>query len=388
VRLGRPVVDPERPQLVHQPRQRAVAGDTERAADLDRAVEHPPGRLGDVGLGERGLVSGRGAAVERPGAAPDQQAAGFQVELRFGQQLLGHPQVAEPGAEGLARGGPVEGEVVGAAGGAEPAHAVGEARRRQAHLGEAEAFADGAQHGVVVDPAVVEDDFRVPAGEHPVGGLDQTLDPPAKVVGVDEEHRCSRICHRHADGERGALGAGDEPLASVDRPAASDSLGPGHQHRGIGAGTWRRLGHGEAGADLSRRQRLEVASALRVVGDDVEEVHVALVGGGAVHRRRSEQSVAGLLEDDRGAPHVEPVAAELGRQLRGEDARLLRPGLQLSPQVRFESVRGMVACLGRDRHLADEITHALGQIGDLRRHLEVDHRAVQPPSAKSVAPVT
>jgi hypothetical protein len=47
------------------------------------------------------------AAVERPGATPDQQPARLDVDHRLGDALLDHAQVAEPLAERLALGRPM-----------------------------------------------------------------------------------------------------------------------------------------------------------------------------------------------------------------------------------------------------------------------------------------
>src|SRR6185312_16763587 len=108
----------------------------------------------------------------------------------------------------------------GAAGGPEPALAVGEAGGGEAHLGVAEPLADAAEDGVVGYLAVLEDHLRVATREGSVGDLEDPLDPVARVVGVDQEHRRPGVPReRHADRERRPFGAGDEPLAAADRPA-------------------------------------------------------------------------------------------------------------------------------------------------------------------------
>ena len=68
-------------------------------------------------------------------------------------------------AERLALARSVERDVVRAAGEAEPAHAVRQARGSEPDLGVAVAFADLTEHGVVADPAVLEYDLAVSAGK-------------------------------------------------------------------------------------------------------------------------------------------------------------------------------------------------------------------------------
>ena len=73
-----------------------------------------------------------------------------------------------------------------------------------------------------------------------------------------EEHRgASRLARLpagagHDDVERGAVRTGDEPLVAVDQPPSVDLRGRGRQHRRIGAGARRRLGHGERRPGLAR----------------------------------------------------------------------------------------------------------------------------------------
>src|SRR3954451_7197654 len=77
-------------------------GYAEAAADLRRAVDDAPDGFGDGRLGHRGLLAGTVAAVERPGAAPDQPPACLDVDHRLGDALLNPAQVGEPLAECLA----------------------------------------------------------------------------------------------------------------------------------------------------------------------------------------------------------------------------------------------------------------------------------------------
>ena len=70
----------------------------------------------------------------------------MQVDQVVGQLEADALVLAERLAEGLAGAGVVDGDVVAAPGGAQPAHAVGEAGGGEADLGVAEALPDRAEH--------------------------------------------------------------------------------------------------------------------------------------------------------------------------------------------------------------------------------------------------
>ena len=70
-------------------------------------------------------------------------------------------------------------------------------------------------------------------------------------------------------------------------------------------------------------------------------------GRGAVERQRAEQAVAGLLEDDAPAAHVEAEPAELAREVRREHAGASRAGrLQLGAQAVVVSRRPFASSNG------------------------------------------
>src|SRR5262249_43244707 len=122
----------------------------------------------------------------------------------------------------------------------------------------------------------------------------------------------------------GTVGAGDEPFAAVDRPATGHAVGGRRQHRRIRARARSRLGHGETRADVAGGQRREITLALGRRGDHPEQVHVALIGSGAIERLRSGDAVARALEDTRHSTRAQAESAELYRDLWGEDARTAR----------------------------------------------------------------
>jgi hypothetical protein len=208
--------------------------------------------------------------------------------------LLHHAEFGERLAEGGAVGRTFQCDVLCPAGHAQPSHAVRHPGRAESDLRVLEAFIDFAQYLVVDDLAAVEHDLAVPAEQALVKGLDVPDNFHPRVPGVNEEHRRAAGVPRratgtgHANGEAGAVGSTDEPLAAVDAPPAGD---PGRR-RGKGAGVGARarswLRHREAGSNLAGSQWAQVTLLLIVGRDPLKQVHVALVGRRAVERERTE----------------------------------------------------------------------------------------------------
>ena len=123
----------------------------------------------------------------------------------------------------------------------------------------------------------------------------------------------------------------------------------------------RRLGHREAGPDLTRRKRPKVLLLLLLAGDHLEQVHVALIRGGAVQGQWPEQRVPGRLEDDRLSPNVQPTAAPLLRHVRREQSGVAGLLLQRSPKiVRRVMHDARHLLLHRDNNVADELARPGG----------------------------
>src|ERR1700682_1979034 len=140
----------------------------------------------------------------------------------------------------------------------------------------------------------------------------------------------------------------------------------------IGAGARHRLGHGEAGPDLARRERKQVPRALRLAGHLREQVHVAFVGRGGIERLRAEEAAPRFLEHHRDLAPGQPQPAQRLGEGGKEDAGRLGFLLQL-PADFFQ--RGHVAQLrlARNHLRLDELAHALPQRGQLRTQVEIDH---------------
>ena len=110
------------------------------AHDLDAAVGDPEQRVGNGDLRHRTFDRPLRAAVEDAGAPVDHQLGLLQVDQVVGQHEADTFVVDQRLAEGVARGRVGGRDLVGTSAGAQPAHAVRQARRRQPDLGVAEAF--------------------------------------------------------------------------------------------------------------------------------------------------------------------------------------------------------------------------------------------------------
>ena len=118
---------------------------------------------------------------------------------------------------------------------AEPAHAVRQARRAEADLRVFETFAGRAEHLVGGYAKVLDLDLGMAAGHRTVDRIEHALDADRGIRQVDEEHARAVVRLRHDDADPGALGAGDERLASVDDPVIAVESTRGLHHRRIGA---------------------------------------------------------------------------------------------------------------------------------------------------------
>src|SRR4029079_18731971 len=91
------------------------------------------------------------------------------------------------------------------------------------------------------------------------------------------------------------------------------------QIRGIGAGSWSRLGHREAARDLAARERAEPLLAHGRRCGSEEQIHVPLVGRIAVEAGRPDRRSPHLAEERAHTHDAEAEAALLLRQVRNEE---------------------------------------------------------------------
>ena len=157
-------------------------------------------------------------------------------------------------------------------------------------------------------------------------------------------------------------------LRPLTRQPPDVARGRGRQRGRVGAGARGGLGHREARPHRPLGQRPQVALLLLGRRDRLEQVHVALVGGGDVEGERAEQRPARLLEDDGPSAHVEALPAVLRCDVRREDAGvagvLLQPGAQLLPAGGDHATEPLL--LGDDDS-ADERRGPCGQLVDVTR---------------------
>ncbi|MNK62037.1 hypothetical protein D3C87_812050 [compost metagenome] len=304
---------------------------------------------------------------------PDGQARDVQVHVVVGQHEAHALVLHQRMAEGLAAAGVVGGELVHAARGAEPAHAVREARGRQPHLRVAKALADGAQHVGGRHAQAVEAHHAVAAGEAAVECVDLPFDHDLGLVHVGQEHGRRPVFHaRHDDREARAGGAGDEPLAPGDHVVVAVAHGHGLHHRRVGAGAGRRLGHAEARAHVAVDERLQPARLLRRRGHHLHQVHVAFVGRVDVERHRTERRVARLLEHDGLVDMRQAQPTVFLRRMRREQAGAACARHQLVAQRLGGAVR-ILPGVGFERNhlLGDEAARSFLQVELGRGEAEV-----------------
>ena len=230
-------------------------------------------------------------------------------------------------AEGGAPPRVVGGDVVGAACRTEPPHAVRQPRRGEPHLGVAKPRAELPQHRTLGDPQPVQPHHRVAAGHEGVQGVEHPLDVNSRRVHRCEEHRRTMrpqgvaVVLRHDDRDRRTDGTGDQPFGAVDDEIRTLAARRRAQHRGVGAGPRRGLGHHEARADLAAGERAQPFLLLALLGDRFEEMHVGFVRGRAIEGYGPERRIAGRLEHHRLCPVIEPEPAPLAADMGAQQPR-------------------------------------------------------------------
>jgi hypothetical protein len=177
-----------------------------------------------------------------------------------------------------------------ALGQADQAHAVVNAARAEATLGDLEA-APFAQQDVADGHAhVLEIHLHVAVGRIVIAHhVQRARDADALGIGRDHDHALLRVLGRfgvglaHGDEDLAAriAGARDPPLVAVDDVFVALALDAGADVGGVGGGDFG-LGHGEGRADLAFQQGLE--PALLELGTAVagNGLHIAGVRRGAV----------------------------------------------------------------------------------------------------------
>ncbi len=293
-----------------------------------------------------------------------QQAHRFDVDARTGDLLDVPAELGQRLAERGPRVAALDHVVQRDLGLADGAHAVVDAAGAQAELGDLEAAALAEEHVGLRDAHVGEPDVHVSAGGvvlsedvHRADDLDPrgvdghedlrvVLTARAVVVGPD---------HDDHDLAPWVSGTGDVVLLAVDHPLAVLQHRPGRDVLGVRGGDVR-LRHGIGRPDLAVEQRLQPPLLLLGRADPLEDLHVAGVRCGAVHRLRGQRALAEL---DRDVGVVEIRQTVTGLRVGQEEvpqALLLRP------------VLGLLQHLELSRREAPAVCVALTELEELRVH--------------------
>src|SRR6516162_2562717 len=138
---------------------------------------------------------------------------------------------------------------------------------------------------------------------------------------------------RHDDAELSADRPSDQPFAPVDDKLLTLASRGRQQHRRVGSRAGSRFGHHKARTDLTRRHWSQPLFFLALLGDFLEKMHVAFVGGEAIECNRPEGRVASRLEHDRLAAVIEPEPAPIAADMWAEETSLAAEGNKLAPQL-------------------------------------------------------
>src|SRR5262249_28950194 len=200
-------------------------------------------------LGHGHFLARAVALVELPGRVHGEQAPDLDLVRHLAELDLHALAVGEPDAETFAPRHVVLRDLHAALRPAEPAHAVGQARRAEPDLRHPQPVADTEQHVIVGNLQPVEFELAVAAVLLRTHDPDAPHDAPAGLIAVIEERGepaplvLGRARHDDEMLRRG--GAGDEPLAPAYDPLVALALRARGDHAGIGAAARRRLAPGE-----------------------------------------------------------------------------------------------------------------------------------------------
>jgi len=160
-----------------------------------------------------------------------------------------------------------------------------------------------------------------------------------------------------------AVSTRNQQTPSSARATTIANAAPSAQdHPRVRAHAWGRLGHRERRADFAAQQRAEPALALARRSDVQQRVDVGLVRRRAAHGAGPQQAAAGLFEHACALQPVQPQAAVLGRELRGDEPAGQCLGAQLARHaVQRCDIVGDRHVFARDDDLVDEAPHALAQ---------------------------
>ena len=300
---------------------------------LDRPVDDPAGHrrrdhLDHRDLGARGLVA---HGIHHVRGFQRQQSRLFDHAARFGDAFVPDGLFGDGLAEGHARAHAPAQQFQRAFGRADRAHAMVDAARAEAALGDLETAALAEQQILRRYAHVAQHHFHMPVRRVVVAEYAERAQHfDAGRIGRYQHHGLLLV-HRgrgiglaHDDVEPAAriAGAGGVPLAAVDDVAvavATDrTLDVGRIRRGH-----RRFGHQESRSDRAGEQWFEPAVLLRLAAVALQRFHVAGV------RRRTVEYLGspGHATHDLTQRRVFEVGQALGRALRTRQEQIPQAGL-------------------------------------------------------------
>ena len=194
--------------------------------DLDRTIDDAPQRVRDVVLAHRDLVPEGLVVLDQVGGVEHHQLALVELHGGLGHLPLDALLVGEHAAVKRAVERALDGHLQRDLGVADPAHAMREPGRAEAHLAEPVALSASAEERGFRHHAVLDADLAVVAltGHR----VDVAHDLPAGVLGLDDEGGVARLRRIRIgvgpgdhDGETRPVGSRDEPLVAVDHPVVT-----------------------------------------------------------------------------------------------------------------------------------------------------------------------
>ena len=343
--------------------------DAGAAHHLDAAIGDAEQRLGDRDLGHRAFRRAERAGVEHVGAPVDHQLGLLQVDQIVGQHEADALMVDQQLAERLALAGIVGGDLLRAGRGAEPAHAVRQPRRAEAHLRILEALARSRR----ASGRPARADCRSSRRRGRPASSCRSCRARARCGSRDRAGRPGTWQAPSADFAMtmptlAPVGAGDEGLAAVDHPVVAVL----HGGRSASSTGSEPAPPSSAGSVMKKAER---AAALRPAAsrkrsfcsgaaDLAEQVHVALVGRRRVAPRAGRAATGPIFFSTCAVSRWVRCAA-VGQDVRRQHAgraRLRRASRRpVRRSARGSSRRGSLL-VGDD--VADE---GLDPVGDLVR---------------------
>src|SRR5262245_16429299 len=366
------------PRIAIDPFEHRVLGIATRAIELDCDVGGMVQRVGDMHRGHRHLLAGAIALVEQPRSVHHQEPPDLDAMRDVAELDLHALTIRKLHTEAFALIHVSLRDLAAALGEPRPAHAMGEPRRPEPDLGDAQPVTEAHQHVFVGDLEALEDKLAMPAVLLRPHDRNPPDDLEAGLVAMKQKSReaAARIVRGAGNQNEmiGNAGAGDEPLMAADHPAVALLLSAGTDHAGIGAAAGRGLGHRKSRAHFALDDRAQPLVLLRRRADQRQHIHIAVIGRRAIEHDRAEDRAVRLLIHRGPADDRQTHAAEILRCLRRPQAlrfRLLAYAReQIEPDVLMVVVVGPIG-LERQHLLFNKGARAPADVRDLIGQREI-----------------